>query len=240
MIKKHNLLPGLTLILIAVVMMGSAMGLLPEISWFKLLGGFIFVAGAAKSLYKLDFFGTLFCASIVAWIFEEELRIEHLAPFPLVVAAILLGVGLNLIFGRKQKLITVEYTDKNGVTGSIDEMKKEEWQDGRTIVLENLFNSTSKYVNSASFSSANLENNFGSANVYFNNANVYNGEATIELENTFGEMNIYLPNTWRATIKQDCAFGNVCVYGEPNRDMDAPHVSIKAESYFGSLNIYFD
>ena len=125
MIKKHNLLPGLTLILIAIVMMGSAMGFIPDIPWFKLLGGIVFVAGAVKSLSKLDFFGTFFCASIVAWIFEEELRIEHLTPFPLVVAAILLGVGLNMILGKKQKLVTVAYTDKNGVTASIDEMRKE-------------------------------------------------------------------------------------------------------------------
>lgn len=242
MIRKHNILPGLTLIVIAVAMMGSAMGLIPNVPWFKLLVSVVFAAGAIKSLLKLDFFGTFFSASIIAWIFEKELGIEQLAPFPLVVAAILLGIGLNMIFKRKHKVVSIGYHDVGGTykEGSIEEVRKEEWQDGRTVVLENLFNSTSKYVNSTSFSSAKLENTFGSANVYFDNATVYNGEATIDLENNFGRMNIYLPGKWRAQIRQESAFGHVSIHGEPNRDMEAPLVIINAESNFGELNIFFD
>ena len=60
------------------------------------------------------------------------------------------------------------------------------------------------------------------------------------MENNFGRMNIYLPGKWRATIHQESAFGHVSVHGEPNRDMDAPLVIIKAESNFGELNIFFD
>lgn len=240
--RKNNITTGLLLILIAAIMMGSAMGILPDISWVKLLGGALFTVWAIRGLMKLDFLGCFMSASIVAWIFEEELMIEHLAPFPLVVAAILLGAGLNMIVGNKYRFITFSREDKDGnyVEGSIEDVRKEEWQDGRTVVLENLFNSTSKYVNSTSFSAAKLENTFGSANVYFDNATVYNGEATIELENNFGRMNIYLPGKWRAQIRQESAFGHVNIHGEPNRDMDAPLVIIKAESNFGELNIFFD
>lgn len=240
--KRNNIATGLFLILIAAIMMGSAMGLLPNLPWFKLLFGALLTAWAIKSLFKLDFLSCLFSASIVVWIFEEELMIEHLTPYPLVVVAILVGIGLNMIIGKKERIITFSRKDNDGtyVEGSIDDVRKEEWQDGRTVVLENLFNSTSKYVNSASFSSATLENTFGSANVYFDNATVYNGEATIDLENNFGRMNIYLPGTWRASIHQESAFGHVSIHGEPNRDMDAPHVIIKAESNFGELNIFFD
>lgn len=240
--RKNNITTGLLLILIAAIMMGSAMGFLPDISWVKLLGGAIFTVWSIRGLIKLDFLRCFMSASIVAWIFEEELMIEHLAPFPLVVAAILLGAGLNMIVGNKYRFITFGREDKDGnyVEGSIEDVRKEEWQDGRTVVLENLFNSTSKYVNSTSFSAAKLENTFGSANVYFDNATVYNGEATIELENNFGRMNIYLPGKWRAQIRQEGAFGHVSIHGEPNRDMDAPLVIIKAESNFGELNIFFD
>lgn len=242
MIRKQNIATGLFLILIAAVMMGSAMDLIPDIPWFKLLCGAALTAWAVKALFKLDFVKCLMSASIVAWIFEEELMIEHLTPFPLVVAAILVGAGLNMIIGKKQRFITYSREDKDGtyVEGSIDDVRKEEWQDGRTVVLENLFNSTSKYVNSTSFSAARLENTFGSANVYFDNATIYEGQATIDLENNFGRMNIYLPGKWRAQIRQESAFGHVSIHGEPNRDMDAPLVIIKAESNFGELNIFFD
>ena len=238
--RKNNIVRGFVLIGVAVIMMLSAMGFMPDIPWFKLLCGFVLGSHTIRALLDRDFFGMFMSASIIAWIFEEELMIESLTPFPLCIAAALVGIGLNMIFGRKQKIISFEYTDKNGNRreGSIDDVQ--EWQDGRKVVLANNFNSTSKYVNSAAFSTADLENNFGSANVYFNNATIYGKEAVVELENNFGQMNIYFPNTWRASISQESAFGRINVFGEPNRDMDAPCVIVKAESNFGMLNIYFE
>ena len=230
--KKHNLLPGLTLILIAAVMMGSAMGFIPDIPWFKLICAVFLGSWTIKALTDRDFFGMFFSASLIAWTFDEALKIEHLTPFPLVVAAAFVGIGLNMIIGKRNKTVSIHT--------SMEDISHEEWTEGRTVVLDNSFNSTSKYVNSTAFSSAKLENAFGSANVYFNNATVYENQATIELENAFGEMNIYLPGKWRASISQNSTFGHVSIHGEPNRDMDAPLVIIKAESDFGALNIFFD
>lgn len=239
--RRHKILIGFAFIGVAIVMMMSAMGLLPDIPWFKLLCAIWIGSWTMKSLVSRDFFGMMMSASIIAWMFEEELRIEHLAPFPLCIAAALLGIGLNMIFGKNKKVIHVNYRDgENWKEGSFEDIRSEEWQDGRTVVLENNFNSTNKYVNAAAFSSANLENNFGSANVYFNNATIYEKEAVVTLENNFGQMNIYFPNTWRASISQESAFGRVNIFGEPNRDMDAPCVIVKAESNFGLLNIYFE
>ena len=239
--RKHSIFSGLILILIAVVMMGSAIGIIPNIPWFKLLFSVALTSWGIKAIWNRDFFGTFMSASIIAWMFEKELMIEHLAPFPLVVAAAFMGIGLNMIIGKRQRVVHIDKRDGVGIkVEAYSEAKKEEWTDGRHVSLENNFNATSKYVNSASFSTAELENNFGSANVYFNNATVYNGEATIDLSNNFGKMNIYIPGKWRATISQNSTFGHVGIFGEPNRDMDAPHVTIKASSNFGELNIFFD
>lgn len=239
--RKNSIMTGSILILIAVVMMLSALGLIPDIPWFKLLITVFVGSWTLRAVMDRDFLGMFLSASIIAWMFEEELMIEHLTPFPLCAAAALLGIGLNMIVGKKKKVIQINY--KDGDTwkeGTFEDIRNEEWQDGRTVVLENNFNSTSKYVNSAAFSNANLENNFGSANIYFNNATISGREAVVELENNFGQMNIYFPNTWRASISQESAFGRINVFGEPNRDMDAPCVIVKAESNFGMLNIYFE
>ena len=239
MMNKKNIGTGLFFILIAVVMMGSAMGLIPKIPWFKLLCCGALGIWAVKALFKRDFFGTFMSAGLIAWIFEDELMIEHLAPFPLLAATALIGIGLNMIFGKKA-VVQINYEDGKVNAATMDDLRTEAWVEGRQISLVNNFNSTSKYVNETAFSSAKLVNDFGSANIYFNNANVYEGEAEIKLSNNFGKMNVYLPGKWRATISQESSFGNVNVHGEPNRDMDAPHVVIKASSNFGELNIFFD
>lgn len=239
--KKNNITFGLVLIAAAIIMMGNSMGLIPDIPWFRILCSVLLAGWGIKAILERDFFGMFMSVSIIAWLFDDELGIDNLAPFPLLVAAACLGIGLNMIFGKKKKEVNIEYSvGGEGTTFSSEGSNNGTWTDGRHVTLENNFNSTSKYVNSAAFSSAKLENNFGSANVYFNNANVYNGEATIELNNNFGKMNIYLPSKWRASISQESTFGHVSIHGEPNRDMDAPYVIIRAESNFGELNIFFE
>lgn len=230
--KKNSIATGLFLIGLAAVLMLSSLGLIPDIPWFKLICSIAIGSWGMKSLLRRDFFGMAMSSSIIAWIFEEELMIEHLAPFPLCIAAAFLGVGLNMIFGKKKQVIFEAH--------GINEARHEEWTEGRKIVLENNFNSTNRYVNAEPFSYAVLENNFGSANIYFNNAVIYGDEAVVNLENNFGQMNIYFPSKWRARVSQDIAFGHVNVMGQPNSDMDAPCVIIKAESNFGNINIFFE
>lgn len=244
--KKSNVLAGSILILVAAIMMGSAMGIIPDIPWFKLLCAGGLLVWGVKALLDREFFGAFMSMGLIAWLFDRELMIENMTPFPLLAATALAGIGLNMIFGKKEKFVQVVYENdvnaenKNGEEEPFEGVRTEEWTDGRQITLVNSFNSTSKYVNAAAFSSAKLENDFGSANIYFNNANVANGEATIHLSNNFGKMNVYIPSKWRASISQSSAFGHVGIYGEPNRDMDAPHVIIKASANFGDINIFFE
>lgn len=236
--KKNNVFNGIVLILIAIVMMGSAMGYIPDIPWFKIVCSIGFLAWAIKGLFKRDFFSCLMGASFIAWLFDEQLGIEDLAPFPLLFAAALLGIGLNMIFGKK-KIVSTVYV--NGKEMTMDEAKAQsKWEDGREVVLKNIFGQTSKYVNSSAFSDAKLQNVFGSANVYFNNAMVAGGVAKVNVDNVFGQINIYFPKTWRANIKQNHVFGKVNVYGEPNRDMDAPYIDVDVDNAFGQTNIYFE
>lgn len=236
---RRNITGGLIFILLAVMIVGSGMGMIPDIPWFKIICTVFFAIAAIKGLVKREFFGCIMSLCVLGWMYDEYLGIDAITPFPLFFAGALLAIGLGMIF--KKSVVTTFYKDGDEWRmGSIDDARKEEWQDGgRHVSLENNFNSVSKYVNAQAFSTADLENNFGSANIYFNNAVMAGKEANVKLENNFGQMNVYFPDTWRVSISQDTAFGRINVFGEPNRDMDAPLVLIHAESNFGELNIYF-
>lgn len=237
---RRNIAGGLIFILLAVLIVGSGMGMIPNIPWFKIIFTVLFAIAAVKALVKREFFGCIMSLCVIGWMYDDFLGIEEITPFPLFVAGALLAIGLGMIF--KRRVVNTFYKDGNDwyYGNAAEAAQKEEWQDGgRHVSLENTFNSVSKYVNAQAFSTAELENNFGSANIYFNNAVMAGNEANIKLENNFGQMNVYFPGTWRVNIKQDAAFGSINVYGEPNRDMDAPLAVIKAECNFGELNIYF-
>lgn len=238
---RRNITGGLVFILLAILIVGSGMGMIPNIPWFKIICTFFFAVAAVKALVKREFFGCIMSLCVLGWMYDDILGIEEITPFPLFFAGALLAIGLGMIFKRN----TVKTFYKDGDAwyyGSTSDTNSgtEEWQDGgRHVSLENNFNSVSKYVNAQAFSTADLENNFGSANIYFNNAVMAGKEANVKLENNFGQMNVYFPDIWRVSLSQESAFGKINVFGEPNRDMDAPLVVIHAESNFGELNIYF-
>lgn len=236
--RKNDILGGLLLIVIAGLLIGHGMGILPDIPWFKIACSVVFVVFAARGIWRRHFFGAMLSLGCVAWIWDSYLQIEKITPFPLLLAAGLLGAGLNMIFGRDKKIITIK---RNGKECTIDEASTENWQDGRHVKLENIFNSTSKYVNSEAFSSADFENIFGSSNIYFDNAIIANGVADVHVENVFGQLNLYFPATWRLQMdNKEAVFGGVSVYGRPSTAPDAPLIRMHAESVFGKVNIYFE
>lgn len=229
--NKRNIAGGIALILLAIYLVGNGMGFIPEIPWFKILCSVFFVWIALKGLFRREFFGGVMSLCILAWIWEEYLKIEAITPFPLLAAGAFLGIGLNMLF-KKEKVITINYQN--------DDVKATEWSDGRHIELENNFGSVSKYVKAEAFSTADIENNFGSTNVYFNNAVIAGGEAKIKVENNFGETNVYFPRMWRVRVTEHQAFGSIRTYGAPNNDMDAPVAIVDAECNFGMIKIYFE
>ena len=66
---------------------------------------------------------------------------------------------------------------------------------GEHIRCENNFGSAIRYINSEHFCDAQLENNFGSMSVYFDNAIIAGEAASVEVEITLGrQISIYQKN----------------------------------------------
>ena len=236
--KNRNIFGGIALILLAIFLLGNGLGVFPDVPWFRIICTVFLGISVIRGFFDRHFFGPIMGLCLIAWIWDEWLGIEQITPFPLFFAGVLLGIGLNMLF--KSNGAKIEYSSGSAWYMGRDAGGTENWQDGRHIAFENNFNSVSKYVNSDEFSSADLENNFGSANIYFNNAVMAGGQAVVKAENNFGEMNLYLPHTWRLQVSQNAAFGNVRVYGTPSNMSDAPTLIMNAESNFGNINIYFE
>lgn len=235
--KKNNIVLGVALIAVAVLMIASGMGLLSGIPWLQAIVSVCMLVFSVQQICGRQFFWAMISLGCIGWIWEDYIGIDEIAPFPLLFAAALAGIGLNMIFGEKQRVIT---SPRDGEKGNMDGVGTQKWQDGRHVTFENIFSNTSKYVNSEAFATADFSNVFGSANIYFNNAVIAGGEAKIKVENVFGRLNLYFPATWRMQINKESVFGGVRIYGTPCTDPDAPLIYINTESVFGGVNIYFE
>lgn len=235
--NKKNYYWGGIFILIALYIIVSRLGLFPKIPVMTIIFTVLFAAWALKGLFTLssfDFFIPVGCLGIM---YDDKLGIEAITPWTWWFAIILLAIGFDMILKNVKK--SRQHSSKNGHrnhSGNVEDI-----QDGDTIRVKNMFSDISKYVNSTTFTGADIENSFGQANVYFNNAIMPAGvNGQINISNLFGETNVYIPRTWRVEVKPSSVFGNVKIHGQGNYDMDAHFLVIKADCSFGEINIYFE
>lgn len=240
------------LIVLAVYVLISKMGLVPDFPIGKLLVTVFCVYLITRGIVKRSFPQILIPAAVIACQYDEVLGITAITPWTLLAVAVLLSLGLGLIFPEHKTHGSVEVHYHTGNNGEIiidDEHREESSgfltgeqsiEGGDVVHYENNFNGTNQYVSSQNLLRAKIENNFGQCNVYFNNAKLMNNSATIISENNFGETNLYIPHTWRVQLEQKAAFGEVKMHGSGNNDMDAPFVLIQAFCNMGAINIFFE
>ena len=99
--RRSNFFGGLALIAVAVLLVANGMGVLPNVPWLQAIVSICLAAFSLKQIWKRHFFWSMISLGCVAWIWEGYLGIEAITPFPLLLAAGLLGVGLNMMIGKK-------------------------------------------------------------------------------------------------------------------------------------------
>lgn len=240
--KKKSIAWGIILILLAAYLVVSRLGLMPDVPLGRIICTIIFGYTLIRGVMKVDFLQITMSLGILGWVYDDFLGIEAITPWIILLAAFLLGLGLNLIFKRKSIQIEVAYDGDNPNHKCFG--KKSEYtqcfEEGEFIRSENTFGSTNKYINTVDFVGADIENSFGQTVIYFNNAVMKNKEAIIRVENNFGETKLYFPKEWRMELRDEKAFGTVSCDGMYNTDINAPVAKIDAECNFGSIKIFFN
>lgn len=235
--KKKNIAFALILILIGVYLVVNQLNLIPHIPFFTILFTVIFCYAAIHGFIRLHFLEGMISLAIVGCINDKLLHLEAITPWTLLLAALLIGIALDMLFKNfRHKNDEYHFNSADHFSTS----SVENGADGEYVKVENSFGSISKYVNSDTFREARIENSFGECNVFFNNTILASANAQIKVENSFGSTNIYLPSTWRVSTRQDTAFGNIKFRGHGSTEEDAPAIEIILNCSFGEINIIFE
>lgn len=223
---------GIFFILAAIYIVVSRIYALPEIGVFSIVLTVFFIWLFINGIRKRNFYEILFSIAFVCCIYSKPLGIEELTPWPVLGTALLGSIGLSMIFGRKNTWCW-NSNDKKSFKASSNEQCN-----GEHIRCENNFGSSIKYINSDNFCNAELENNFGSLTVYFDNAVIQNGTAYVNIDNNFGETNLYIPKVWRVESDLDRSFGSVNEVGRWEGSSNNT-LYIHGDASFGSITIYY-
>lgn len=235
--KKRNILWGIFFIVMAMIVVVSKLGILPDVGVFALLATVFLVWMTADGVRHRNFYESLFAVAFLCIIYDKPLGIEALTPWTVLAAALLLSIGLSLLFGgkgKKKRGIEFEW-DSDGSRGM---GSSNEQCSGEKIHCENNFGSAIRYINSDHFCKAYLENNFGSMTIYFDNAIIQSDAASVKIDNNFGETILYIPKEWKVHNELEHVFGSVNEHGKCVGTSSA-ELCLKGETNFGNIEIYY-
>ena len=233
--NKKSTFWGIFLLVAAAFIIAGNLGVFGDISVWTVGFSVVLAAWFITSLFKLSFGGMLFSLAFAAMLFDETLGIEAITPWPVLCAALLGTIGLNMIFRKKKKDKFFGVKMGHGINGQIVD---EQFVDDEMFKCESAFGSSVKYVSSCALRHAKLESSFGSLTVYFDEAKLGNDPVNIYVENSFGKMVLYVPKEWNTDVNVDRAFGSFNENGRPTRE-DSKKVYIQGESNFGQLEINY-
>lgn len=221
---------GLFFILGAIFILVGRMGYFEEIGLFALFLTVLLVALLLKSIRHIEFTGILFSLAFLAILYDKPLGIEELTPWPVLGAALLGSIGLEILFHNNKR-----YKERHTFHGNC---KMVDIEDESCINYGITFGSSIKYVNSEDFRQLNLDCTFGAMQVYFDHAVIQNGSAELNLRVSFAGVDLFIPKEWHVINHATAVFGGIDEKNHP-QTTGTPVLTLTGSVTFGGVEIHY-
>ena len=248
MMKRDNIFWGICFLLGAILLIASRLWGDYDIGVLTIFITIICIAIIVRGIAAFNFYQMLIPIAMLCTLYDDQLNLTELTPWPVFGAAILASIGLDMLFRDKkskrnqynyEKHIHASFGSNDGNVGGAGNTSNQAGGQyaGEQIRLCNNFSSSAKYINSDNLKNAFLENAFGSMQVYFDKAMIQ-GVADVKVDVSFGEMVLYIPHTWYVTNDVKSFMGSVQVRGR-NQSTGAPVLRLSGDVSFGTLVIQY-
>lgn len=227
--KKDNVFWGVILVLAAVYIIINNLGFMPDVNVVRLAVGIICVVVFFKSLFRIEFGGMLFSLAILAILFDDQLGITAITPWPVLVAALLGSIGLEMIFGNRVKKIK----RKEKVSGDAES----EFVSGDEVVINGMFNGYKKTISSDNFTKARISCKFGGMEISFDDAVIQGGTAVVNLDLAFSGVEFYIPQSWKIENHTEGIFGGFDEHRSSGSE-EGPTIIFEGNVRFSGVEIY--
>lgn len=153
------------------------------------------------------------------------------------------GDGVNVTIhndGDKdhaKKTFTVNGEEINVDEGYSEEETVEK-DGGEWVNITQVFQSTTKYINSNNFAGLNAECVFCKVDVFFDGAGMQGTTASVNIENVFSTTTLYVPRTWTVKENNENVFAHYSESG--HKAPDGVHtLRLNCENVFGGVKVIY-
>lgn len=237
--KNEGLFWGIGFLIASLLILGNATGLvdLGDVGIISLVLTIFLVIVIVNSIRSLNFAGILFPVAILCIIYDEVLHLEAITPWPVLGAALLASIGLEMIFKNTKRNM---YSGSKGGRSHVNAFGDEQSESFDNIVYCNVkFGSSAKYISSDAFERAEISCDFGDAKIYFDNAILKSNHAEVVVNVSFGDVQLFIPRTWSIDKQVRVAFGDCKERGRQEYSSDSPVITIRGSVSMGELDIIY-
>lgn len=227
---------GILFLLGALALLLGKLGYLEGLGFWSVFFSVILFGILIEGILKRSFGEILFSLAMLIIINDELLHLEAITPWPVLGAALLGTIGLNIIFPKRK-----QWKGHKGFQ-HFHEIYEDGENNGEILCGEEIryevsFGDAIKYISGQGVSRIFLESSFGNLEVYFNDAVLKDNKAIVAAECSFGNMELYVPAGWRVVINVENSFARVeeSGYGDPNGENT---LFVEGEVSFGHMMIH--
>lgn len=225
---------GVLFLLGAIALIVGQLGYLGDLNFWSILISIGLIGFLVEGIVSRNFGMILFALAFLAISNDKLLGIEELTPWPVLGAAFLGTIGLDILFPKKKRW--KEHINKN--VKSINEETIFEGVNGENVSFEVTFGEAVRYVTGTQLKSVNAQCSFGSLEIYLNNAMLKDNQAVVNVDCSFGSTVLYVPSNWNVVQQAKASLGGIDEKGfhSPNGQNT---LIISGSVSFGALEIRY-
>ena len=227
---KKTLL-GAGLILLAAYILFRDAFLWP--TWGLPLWTLIFVLGfgygAVQNALRRNYTSAYVCGVIALIILERHYGWLNVGTGTLVLAAVLAGIGLGMIF--KPVMFRFDYkfnSEGDQIVGG--DFVGEKGND-------TVFGNSTRYINDENLTKVTGNLVFSGSSIYFANATIQGGEAIYSGDAVFSNVKLFVPKDWNVEFAGVRVFSSIKTY--PNHNPGGKTLVITGEYVFSNLEVFY-
>ena len=227
---KKSLL-GAGFILLAVYILFRDAFLWP--TWGLPLWTLLFVLGfgygAVQNALRRNYTSAYVCGVIALIILERHYGWLNVGTGTLVLAAVLAGIGLGMIF--KPVMFRFDYkfnSEGDQIVGG--DFVGEKGND-------TVFGNSTRYINDENLTKVTGNLVFSGSSIYFANATIQGGEAIYSGDAVFSNVKLFVPKDWNVEFAGERVFSSIKTY--PNHNPGGKTLVITGEYVFSNLEVFY-
>lgn len=232
---------GLIILGAGILLILSALGIGEEIGLLRVIGSALLLGISVESLVKSRFFLFPIPLALAVYLWRDTLGFADLNLTLLLIAAVVVGIGLSILFHKKQHH---EFTFhgpekwKDAGTSFGQTETQEILGENELINLEASFSEQIKYIHATNLKRANLSSNFAEMVVYFDQCQISEEGLTIHISGNFTEMVLNVPRAWAIENQVSVFAASVNTVNEKAVEGKAK-VLLNGSINFGELKIVY-